>query len=108
LPYSIIELGAKNKGYDRNDNRNKKEAYQPCGKQLPLFQDYDPYGDSRYSYESEDASHLVTQDIPREGGSGSKIDSSTNIKTMKDIKAPPIAITQKALDFITLPPSCSF
>jgi hypothetical protein len=60
---SLIELRAKNKDYDCNDNRNKKEANQPCGKQLPLFQDFNPYGDSRYSYESEDASHLVTQDM---------------------------------------------
>lgn len=61
-PLSLIELGAKNKDYDRNDNRNNKEADQPCGKQSPLFQDLDPQGDSRYSCESENAGHPVAQD----------------------------------------------
>jgi len=45
-PCHPIELRAKNEDYDRNDNRNKKEANEPGSKQSPLFQDFDPYGNS--------------------------------------------------------------
>jgi len=57
------QLRPKNEDYNSNDNRNKKKANQPGSKLSPLFQDFNPYGDSHYSQESDDASHLVTQDM---------------------------------------------